>query len=175
MSRFFNNFFCKSFFCIICLAICLCLLIIFDANCSAFFLFSFLRILNVKRLFDGLKVLENSRKFAYPPKVGCKITYFGGLAQGRNKMAQQRHLDLRFWSSPSTRFDARLRHLEGVCNRQRRTKKPLGAIVQLRQEVRHLASKIIFGHNCARFHTSYLNELLLELSSYLFETCRVCS
>ena len=139
------------------------------------FLFFFFFFPKVNRFLDGLNVPENSRKFACPPKVRRKITYFGGLAHGRTKMALQRHLGLCFRRGPSRRFHARVRNLKGVCNIPRHTKKSLGDLGYSEAYGVHFVSKLAFSCFWGHFQGSYLNELLLGLSSYLFETWRVCS
>ena len=151
----------------------------FNAACSFnFFFYSsfpFLFFLKVNRIFDGLYVLKKLRKFGYPPKVRRKFTYFGGLAHGRTKMALRRHLRFSCRRSPWTRFHPRARNLAGVCKVPSRTKKSLGDRGYHEAYGGHFVSKLAFSCFWGHFQGSYLNELLLGLSSDLFETWRVCS
>ena len=124
----------------------------------------------MNRIFDSPYPPENSRKFAYPPNVRCKITYFGGLTHGRTHMPPQRHLGARFWRCPSPRFRPRVRDLVGVCNMPRRTKKSLGVPGYSEPYGVQFLPNLDFSGFLAHFQGSYLNELLLGLSSDPFET-----
>ena len=126
-------------------------------------------------LFQGFNIPKNSWNFAYPPKVGRKISYFGGLAHERTEMALRRHLGFGCRRSPRTLFHPRGWDLEGVWNISRRTKKSLGDPGFGKGYGGHFGSKFTFLWFFGHFQGSYLNELLLGLSSDPFETWRVCS
>ena len=87
------------------------------------------------------------------------------VTKGRGKMAQQRPLTVFKIEAPCFNFALGVRNSVHICIMPGRTEKPLGATPQTQQEVGHFElifqNKVIFGH----FHTSYLIELIQQISS----------